>query len=347
MATMRDVARLAGVSVATVSFVVNDSKPVAPSTRLRVEAAMAELDFRRNAVARALASRRTRIIALLFPVLQHRLSDTAARFFTGAAEAASELGYTVVLWPVANDSDSLRELTSDGLVDGVILMEVQLDDHRIDQLLAAKTPLTLIGRNRDPSGLDYVDVDFEGMVEQSIDRLQSLGHRDFVLLEESESPGLEGYGPAVRVDETFHAVCAARGLRGRTLRCTATPAAGRAFASTLIAEAPEATAMLVLNEHAAVGLVSGLGRLGVSVPRDLSVVLIGSTIEISAMADPELAVVVSPAAELGRLGVETLVGRLDGTLGALRQELLMGEFHEGESLAPAPARRSGPERTAT
>lgn len=338
---MRDVARLAGVSVATVSFVVNDSKPVSPGTRLRVEEAMAELDFRRNAVARALASRRTRIIALLFPVLQHRLSDTAARFFTGAAEAASELGYTVVLWPEPNDSGSLRELTSDGLIDGVILMEVQLDDHRVDQLLAAKTPFTLIGRNRDPSALDYVDVDFEGMVEQSIDRLQSLGHRDFVLLEESERPGLEGYGPAVRVDETFHAICAARGLRGQTLRCAATPAGGRAFASTLLAEAPAATALLVLNEQAAVGLVNQLGRLGVSVPRDLSVVLIGSTVEISATADPELAVVVSPAAQLGRMGVETLVGRLDGTLGALRHELVMGGFHEGESLAVAPVTRGG------
>ncbi|HXH35500.1 MAG TPA: LacI family DNA-binding transcriptional regulator [Plantibacter sp.] len=340
MATMRDVAGLAGVSVATVSFVVNDSKPVSPGTRLRVETAMLELDFRRNAVARALASRRTRIIALLFPVLQHRLSDTAARFFTGAAEAASELGYTVVLWPVPNDSDSLRELTSDGLIDGVILMEVQLDDHRIDQLLAAKTPLTLIGRNRDPSGLDYVDVDFEGMVEQSIDRLHALGHRDFVLLEESGREGLEGYGPVVRVDETFHAVCAARGLRGTTMRCEASPSGGRAFAPTLLETVPEATAMLVLNEHAAVGLVSELGKLGVSVPDDLSIVLIGSTMEVSATADPELAVMISPAAQLGRMGVETLVGRLDGTLGDLRHELVMGGFKEGESLAPAPHRRN-------
>ncbi|WP_231884346.1 MULTISPECIES: LacI family DNA-binding transcriptional regulator [unclassified Plantibacter] len=336
MATMRDVARLAGVSVATVSFVVNDSKPVSPATRLRVESAMVELDFRRNAVARALASRRTRIIALLFPVLQHRLSDTAARFFTGAAEAAAELGYTVVLWPEPDDPDALRDLTSDGLIDGVILMEVRLDDRRVDQLLAAKTPLTLIGRTRDPSGLDYVDVDFEGMVEQSIDRLQALGHRDLVLLEEPEREDLDGYGPVVRVRETFHAVCAARGLRGRTLRCPPNPAGGRAFATTLLEEAPEATALLVLNDRAAVGFVSELGRLGVSVPRDLSVVLIGSTTEVSETADPELAVLVSPAAQLGRMGVETLVGRLDGTLGELRHELVMGAFLEGASLAPPP-----------
>lgn len=336
MATMRDVARLAGVSVATVSFVVNDSKPVSPATRLRVESAMVELDFRRNAVARALASRRTRMIALLFPVLQHRLSDTAARFFTGAAEAASELGYTVVLWPEPTDPEALRGLTSDGLIDGVILMEVRLDDHRVDRLLAARTPLTLIGRTRDPSGLDYVDVDFEGMVEQSIDRLQELGHREFVLVEEVEREGLDGYGPVVRVQETFHAVCDERGLRSRTLRCAPDPAGGRALAATLVAEAPEVTAILVLNDRAALGLVSELGKLGVSIPDELSVVLIGSTREVSEAADPALAVTLLPATELGRMGVETLVGRLDGTLGELRHELVKGPFLEGESLAPPP-----------
>ncbi|WP_249404621.1 MULTISPECIES: LacI family DNA-binding transcriptional regulator [unclassified Plantibacter] len=336
MATMRDVARLAGVSVATVSFVVNDSKPVSPATRLRVESAMVELDFRRNAVARALASRRTRIIALLFPVLQHRLSDNAARFFTGAAEAAAELGYTVVLWPEPSDPDALREFTSDGLIDGVILMEVRLDDHRVDRLLAAGTPLTLIGRTRDPSGLDYVDVDFEGMVELSIDRLQALGHREFALLEEVERADLDGYGPVIRVQETFHAVCAARGLRARTLQCTPDPAGGREIAAALQEEAPEVTAVLVLNDRAALGFVSELGRRGVSVPDDLSVVLVASTREVSEAADPALAVTLLPAAQLGRMGVETLVGRLDGTLGELRHELVMGAFLEGASLAPPP-----------
>ena len=74
MATMRDVAERAGVSIATVSFVVNNTKPVTAATRRADRGAMAELGFRRNVVARALASRRTRIIALAYPALEHRLA---------------------------------------------------------------------------------------------------------------------------------------------------------------------------------------------------------------------------------------------------------------------------------
>ena len=77
-ATMQDVAERAGVSIATVSFVVNNTKPVTPETRVRIEQAMADLGFRRNVVARALASRRTRIIALVYPALDHGIGGAIA-----------------------------------------------------------------------------------------------------------------------------------------------------------------------------------------------------------------------------------------------------------------------------
>src|SRR6187431_659768 len=98
--TMREVANAAGVSIATVSFVVNNSKRVAPETRERIERAMTELGFRRNIVARALASRRTQIIALVYPVLEHRLSGSITEFITSAARAASAAEYHLVVWPV-------------------------------------------------------------------------------------------------------------------------------------------------------------------------------------------------------------------------------------------------------
>ncbi len=110
MVTMRDVAKRAGVSIATVSFVLNDTKPVTPATRQRIEQAMTELGFRRNVVARALASRRTRIIAMAYPALDHRFGFSAAEFFTSAADAARKQDYHLVLWPVGNDGGELTEL---------------------------------------------------------------------------------------------------------------------------------------------------------------------------------------------------------------------------------------------
>src|SRR5215468_6543840 len=93
MVTMRDVADRAGVSIATVSFLLNDTKPVTPATRAKIEEAMAELGYRRNLVARALASRRTHIIAMAYPALDHKFGFSAAEFFTSAADAARKQDY--------------------------------------------------------------------------------------------------------------------------------------------------------------------------------------------------------------------------------------------------------------
>src|SRR4051812_27675742 len=98
-ATMQDVADQAGVSIATVSFVVNNTKRVTPQTRARIEQAMQDLGFRRNLVARALASRRTRIIALVLAALDHGIRGASSEFVVGAAGEASVSDYHLVVYP--------------------------------------------------------------------------------------------------------------------------------------------------------------------------------------------------------------------------------------------------------
>ena len=341
MATMRDVAELAKVSIATVSFTVNNTKPVAPATRARVEQAMEELGFRRNVVARALASRRTRIIALLYPALQHRFSGTAVRFFTSAAETASDHGYSLVLWPISNDAEQISELTAGGLVDGVLLMEVQMDDLRVDRLLESETPFALIGRTRDPAGMPYVDIDFESTVIQAIDYFAGLGHRHICLLNGSVgSHALHDYGPVVRTQATYATTMAKRGLAAVTISCDETPAAGRAVADEILQRAPHTTAVVVMNEHAAFGLVSGLTHRGIRVPQDMSILSIVSSPDMAAMSDPQLTLLASPSAELGRMGVESLIDQLEGRADRNPQALVMCTFEVGQSTGPAPSRSS-------
>jgi DNA-binding LacI/PurR family transcriptional regulator len=334
MATMQDVARLAKVSIATVSFTVNNSKPVSPATRARVEAAMQELGFRRNAVGRALASKRTHILALLYPALQHRFRGTVVDFFTSAASTASEHGYNLVLWPASNDAE-LDELTATGLVDGVLLMEVQVDDPRVEQLEKLNTPFALIGRTADPSALDYVDIDFENTVAAAVDHLVELGHTAIGLLDGGVGrDALRGYGPVVRVRAAFEKEMTDRGLKLFLTTCDESPAAGRAAAPDLIAQAPHLTALLLMNEHAGPGLVTGLHRLGVSVPGDLSILSMASSREMASMSDPELTVLSAPSVELGRRGVELLIDQLEGTQDHDRQALVMCAFEPGNSTAP-------------
>jgi len=331
---MREVAEAAGVSIATVSFDVNDSKPVAPATRLRIEEAMARLEFRRNMVGRALASRRTRIVALVYPAMEHRLGGSAMEFVTSAARTAGEAGYHLVLWPVSNDAGELTQLLGQGLVDGVLLMEVQLEDARVEALRATRTPFALIGRSADLTGLVYVDIDFERTMEQAVEHLVDLGHRRLVLVSGSQADAsFRTYGPYVRAAAAYRRIAAEQGFEAVIMECEQSTDAGRAAAEAILSTRPETTAILVLNEFAAPGLVSGLLRRGVRIPADVSVLSMLTSIEMSTLVDPALTVMSSPGAELGELGVQALLRSLEGAA-ALPPSLLPGILVPGGSTGP-------------
>ena len=311
--TMREVADAAGVSIATVSFVVNNSKRVAPETRERIERVMAELGFRQNVVARALASRRTRIIALVYPMLAHRLAGSVTEFITSAARAASAASYHLVVWPVGNDGSELAALVGQKLVDGVLLMEVQLDDARVAALRELDIPFALIGRTRDVTGLHYVDIDFDVSVRMAMDHLAELGHHRIVLVNGSqEDESLAGYGPYVRSEIAYRKLCSQRGIEPMVLHCGQTVHSGREVAMELVATAPETTAVIIVDEAAPPGLVAELSRMGWAVPGHISVMSILSSVDMAAMCNPSLTTVTTPGIELGRLGVQALLRQLDG-----------------------------------
>jgi len=312
MATMREVAQRAGVSVATVSFIVNGTKPVSPATRERVEAAMAELGFRRNVLARALASQRTRIIAIAFPREQHRLGSTALDIITSAAAAAADHGHSVVLWPVGYEDGRLEEYARGSLVDGVLLMEVRQDDPRIAVLERLEVPFALIGRSREDETLPFVDLDFAGAAVDGIHHLRELGHDAIALVVGEESDeGYGGYGPILRTTDAYTTRMRQLGLEPVVIESAHTPAGGIAAASRLKAEHPEVTATLVLNEAALVGFLSGVGRVGYAVPGDLSIMGLATSADNVAIADPVLSTVVAPGAEVGVLAVTQMIERLD------------------------------------
>jgi DNA-binding LacI/PurR family transcriptional regulator len=334
MATMREVAEAAGVSIATVSFVINDTKPVMPATRQRIEQAMADLGFRRNMVARALASRRTRIIALVYPFPQHWMGASTREFIIGAAHAANEADHHLVIWPVGNDGSELVTLLGQKLVDGVLLMSVQMDDARVDALRGLDTPFTLIGRTRDVSGLHYVDIDFAASMRMAMDHLAELGHRQIVFVNGSrEQEGLAGFGPFVRSEQAYRGLAEERGIEPVVLYCRPSVRSGRDAASELLAMAPDTTAVIIEDEAGAAGLVAELKRLDRSVPGDISVLSILSSADMAEMCDPPLTTVTVPGSELGRLGVESLLQQLDGRP-PLTPGLRTGVLTAGESTGP-------------
>lgn len=335
-ATMREVAQAAGVSIATVSFVVNNTKPVRPATRQRIEQAMVELGFRRNVVARALASRRSRIVALAYPAMQHKMAS-AMEFITSASRAAREADYHLMVWPVDNDGSELAELVGQGLVDGVLLMEVQLEDPRVEILRSLDIPFALIGRTGNVSGLHYVDIDFDVTMRMAMDHLAELGHTRIVFVNGSQDEAsFASYGPYVRSEVAFRGLAARRGLEPVVLRCKQTVRSGREAATALMASAPDATAVIIADEVAANGLVAELARSGRSVPTRLSVMSIMGSADIAAMCNPPLTTVTAAGTDLGLLGVEALLRQLEGGP-PMPPVLRAGALLVGESTGPVPA----------
>ncbi|MFE9233388.1 LacI family DNA-binding transcriptional regulator [Cellulosimicrobium funkei] len=332
---MQDVADRAGVSLTTVSFVVNGTKRVAPATRARVEEAMADLGYRRNVLARALASRRSHIVALVFPALQHRLGSTALSIVTAAARAATERGFNVVLWPV-DDVAQLDDYLSGGLVDGVLLMEVTADDPRVALLVERDVHFGLVGRTEDTTGLSYVDMDFAGMVATGLDHLIELGHRRVALfLGDPGGPAWSGYGPVARTEQAYLAEAARRGLDPVVVRSAQDPRSGRRAATALAEDHPDVTAVLVLNELALSGFVNGLVAAGRTVPDDVSVLGLATSAADLETADPAVSAVVAPGAELGARSVDGLVDRLTDPTAAPTHDLLPGTLRlVGSTAAP-------------
>ncbi|WP_033342510.1 LacI family DNA-binding transcriptional regulator [Catenuloplanes japonicus] len=333
---MADVARRANVAVSTVSYALNGTRPVAKATAERIRKAMDELGYRPNALARGLASKRSRNVALIFPMLERGLGLTEMEFVSAAAETAGDLGYHLVLWSTPlGDTDLLTKLTRQGLVDGVVIMEVHLEDARIEMLRRNGVPFCMIGRTGDNRDDPFADIDFESTVRDAVAHLAGLGHRSVGFVNHSQRSFDTGYGPSVRAARAFEEAAAAAGLHGFSRFCDDSPAAGREIWRDITAAEPGVTGLIVMNERASAGVLAAILQQGGRVPEDYSVLSVASSARVSEMTYPPLTTYHPPAAELGRLGVQVLIDRLEGREVPLVQQLIPCRLVLRDSTGPA------------
>jgi DNA-binding LacI/PurR family transcriptional regulator len=308
MPTMADVAKLANVALSTVSYAINGTRPISEETRQRIFAAMEELGYQPNALARGLASKRSRILALLFPAPERGLGITELEFVTAAADSAKENDYNLILWSSElKNLDELRDLTQQGLVDGVVAMEVHLHDKRIAMLREADFPFSLIGRCADNAGIAYVDINFDQTVREAVNYLKGLGHTRIAFVNHSQAEYDAEYGPAVRAQAAFE---------------SAAQDAGYEVFRSLLAEEPSLTALITMNERAIPGIMQGISEKGWSMPDDFSLVAIVSSARAAEMVMPSLTTMEPPSAKMGRVGVELLIRKLESTEQEVAQILL-------------------------
>lgn len=312
MPTMHDVAKRAKVSLSTVSYAINGTRPISDETRERIFLAMEELGYRPNALARGLASRRSRILALLFSTPERGLGMTELEFVTSTVETATENGYHLVLWSAEmNGSDELQKLTQEGLADGVIVMEVHSDDDRVNLLRSNGFSFNMIGRCADTTGISFVDIDFEQTTQEVIGYLTGLGHTHIAFLNQSEAEFEAGYGPVVRTQMGFDKAMQAIGLNSLSRFCRPSPQAGYEAFNQLVAEDPHLTALISMNERAIPGVIQAIADRNWRIPEDFSLVVTVSSARFAEMMMPPLTAMEAPSARLGRLAVEHLIQQLE------------------------------------
>ncbi|MBB5827308.1 LacI family DNA-binding transcriptional regulator [Micromonospora carbonacea] len=267
-----EIARRAGVSRSTVSYVLSGKRTVSEPTRQRIQAVIDELDYRPNASARALKEGRTRTLGLVIPPASQRLTDMQLGFVASVVEAAARHDLDVLLSPSGGDHDrSFERIVAGRRVDGVVLMEIRLSDDRVTRLAKVGLPFVTIGRTAEPHGMSWIDVDYAGLIARCVHHLADLGHRHVALVNRSAELVASGYGPSHRALAGFRAAVAERGLVGVDVCCGDDAASGEACVAQLLATYPQLTAMATINEAALPGVQRALAGAGLAVPGDFSV----------------------------------------------------------------------------
>ncbi|MBM0256398.1 LacI family DNA-binding transcriptional regulator [Micromonospora sp. 4G55] len=309
--SLKDIAQRAGVSLATVSNVVNGYRPVGEQTRRRVQQAIDELGYTPNLSARHLRRGRTGIIALAIPELNNpyfaELADAAIR------EAAG-LGYTLVMESSGADRD-LELLLLDGsrrhIIDGLIFSPVRIT--RDDVLARTGTvPLVLIGEGVYDVPHDHIAIDNVAASRLVVEHLLALGRRRIAFI--GAGAGQDRQSAQLRL-RGYREALAAAGLPVDAELVVATEQFGRrdgllAMRRLLALDTPP-DAVFGYNDLVAIGAVRAIGEAGRRVPGDIAVAGIDD-IEEGRFSTPTLTTIAPDKEHIGRFAVQRLVALIEG-----------------------------------
>jgi LacI family transcriptional regulator len=335
-ATIRDIADLAGVSIATVSRVLNDRPDVAPETRETVMQVVRKHGFTTNRGARGLSSGRTGIVGLTLPLVN---DSYFGPILSGASEALYEQDMRIMLCPTLHEHDrevSLLDRLSRGTTDGAILMLPEESTSELLHLQEIGYPIVVVDpREAPPDGIPCVSAMHSTGAKLATEHLLQLGHRNIAAI--GGAPGW--YANDERVIGFRAALAAARLLPDpdMILYSDWSIPTGEQAAEDLLSRPDRPTAIFCFNDNVAIGALNVARRMGVRVPEDLSIVGFDDTFQAT-IVRPNLTTVRQPLAELGRLGVSLLTRLIEGQrLDAMRIELAT-TLVVRDSTGPAPPR---------
>jgi DNA-binding LacI/PurR family transcriptional regulator len=327
--TIIDIAKASGVSVSTVSRIINDKPDVSEETRERVLAVIKELHFAPQVSWQQLASGKSRFITMHYPQnpTKHHMLNA---FVVGAAAACEEANYSlnVVVSPL--DETSLLSFFRSGQTDGMILMEIRIHDWRVELLRQNNFPFVMHGRCENTTGLSYVDLDVGGGVKLALEHLVGLGHRQigFVSAEPyplNEPESASGYGYTHWAEKGYKDTCEQLGLPVICERIQVAMESVENGVLNLLAKNPQITAIVTGQEAAVPGIIKAVQNLKLLIPEDISIV--GNVIEqMAELTTPPLTTINVQAEATGFEAARLLIEQLEGNLAAEQQILFPSEL---------------------
>jgi LacI family transcriptional regulator len=308
--TIREIADLAGVSIATVSRVVNGRGEVSDETRETVQRVVREHGYRANHNARGLSAGRTGLIGMTIPVVQPTYFSS---ILSGAAEALDQEDRRIVLCPTQHDPQrevSILERLMHGTTDGALMMLPEESDADLRTLLNHGYPFVVLDPlRRVDERIPAVSAAHSSGATQAVEHLLELGHRRIAAITGPK----DGLASEERL-RGYQAALAAAGIMpdpALELEANFEIAGGFEAMEHLLDLPHPPTAVFAFNDNLAIGAMQAARARGLALPGDLSVVGFDDAIE-AAIVTPALTTVRQPLEELGRIAVSLIVRLIDG-----------------------------------
>lgn len=316
-ATIRDVAREAGVSVATVSRYINNNGYVSENTINKIKQVMEELNYHPNEIARGLARKRTNTIALVIP-------DITNPFFpelvVSIEKIAKEKGYRLIL--INSDEDSIlssafwRSLES-RYTDGLILASFQFNDSVLKELNAKNIPFVRIDRAADKNSSDSIGIDNYKGARLAVSHLFEIGCRNIAHI-----CGPLNFQPSLERIRGYKDELAEKGVTYPpiVLEGDFSLESGKSLTGKLISEHPDVDGIFLANDMMAIGSLKILKQLGKKVPEEIA--LIGfDGIKLVELVDPEISTIEQPIYDIGVVATSRLINMIENV------QVIDGDYH--------------------
>jgi len=330
---MSDVARKAGVSVTTVSHVINETRPVARYTRDRVLSAVRELSYYKNASARLLVRGESNSFGLIISDIENPFFPELIKSFE---QACLSRGMETILCTTNYARDQAQKAVRrmlESRVRGVAIMTSQLDSDLLAQLAGNHLPLVLLDSPPKRAGRSNIAVNYSHGISEAVKHLGDLGHRAIAVIT----------GPINRISASTHRenlISALRQVRCEPFRVIEgdnRPESGAAAARDLLSSPNRPTALLCGNDRMAIGAMSAAFGLGFRVPEDISVIGADDVL-FARYLNPPLTTIRVPRDRLGKLCFETLERMLKTKRHLGIEQTVETELVVRQSTGPASSR---------